>query len=71
MAGHEEKQVKKPAFRFPFLEECSRCQLLIPGVGRLRTGERHPNFHRIEFKQPAMPQAPIIKAIPEKVLALR
>ncbi|MCP4581879.1 MAG: hypothetical protein GY839_09685 [candidate division Zixibacteria bacterium] len=21
------------------------CQLEVPGVGRLRTGERHPNFH--------------------------
>ena len=26
----------------------SRCQIEIPGVGRIRTGERHPDFHFVE-----------------------
>ena len=26
-------------------EKMCICQMEVPGVGRLRTGERHPNFH--------------------------
>jgi hypothetical protein len=27
------------------MEKRCICQMEVPGVGRLRTGERHPNFH--------------------------
>jgi hypothetical protein len=30
----------------------SRCQLEVPGVGRIMTGERHPNFHLTETRKP-------------------
>ena len=31
--------------------EYLNCQLDVPGVGRLRTGERHPDFHLAELPE--------------------
>jgi len=38
---------------FDRLQERLLCQFEIPGVGRLRTGERHSDFHITDFGKPA------------------
>lgn len=35
------------------LQERPLCQFEIPGVGRLRTGEKHSDFHITDFGKPA------------------
>jgi len=51
LAGHEEKQVFEPSFQCSLISGYTKCEMLIPGVGRLRTGGRHPNFHLTEVLQ--------------------
>jgi len=38
---------------FDQLQERLLCQFEIPGVGRLRTGERHSDFHITDFGKSA------------------
>ena len=42
----------------------SNCEFEVPGVGRLRTGERHPDFHLDEMQKEAK-----LTASPKKVSA--
>lgn len=38
---------------FNQLMRFSICQIEVPGVGRLRTSERHPDFHLQNIEEPA------------------
>jgi len=40
------------------LMQFSACQIEVPGVGRLRTGERHPDFHLQNIDEPAKSKTP-------------
>jgi hypothetical protein len=37
---------------FEIQHPCPLCQFDVPGVGRLRTGEKHPSFHVTEINKP-------------------
>lgn len=37
---------------YELFSEGHLCQLEVPGVGRLRTGEKHSNFHITDMEKP-------------------
>lgn len=41
------------------LLKLSAYQIEVPGVGRLRTGERHPDFHLQNIDETLKPKAPV------------
>ena len=71
LARHEENQVLEPSFQRSLITGYSKCEMMIPGVGRLRTGEKHPNFHRVEPRPEIEVQQVVSSPIPEKVTTLR
>ena len=71
LARHEEKQILEPSFQRSLITGYSKCEMMIPGVGRLRTGERHPNFHRVEPRPEIEVQPIVSEKIPEKATTLR
>lgn len=41
---------------FEIPHPCPLCQFEVPGVGRLRTGERHADFHITWINKPIQPE---------------
>ena len=53
-----------------FPAEYTNCEFEVPGVGRLRTGERHPDFHIDEIRSDVEPnklKRPLSQAKPKTV----
>jgi hypothetical protein len=43
------------------LIDTKHCQIEIPGIGRLQTGEQHDNFHRVAFQPKREEEMPVNK----------